>query len=83
MARGNRKATIFEDVHDRKRFVEILAEAAKRHGVQVLFECRMGTHYHLVVRTPRANLPAFQQRLNGRFAQYLESPPRPHRPSVW
>ncbi len=29
----------------------------------------MGTHYHLVVRTPRANLSEFMQFLNGRFAQ--------------
>ena len=70
MARGNRKATIFEDHHDRERFTEILAESAARYAVDVLSECQMGTHYHLVVRTPRANLPDFQKYLNGGFAQY-------------
>ncbi len=70
MARGNRKAAIFEDHHDRKRFNEILTEAAARYAVDVLSECRMGTHYHLVVRTPRANLPDFQKYLNSGFAQY-------------
>jgi REP element-mobilizing transposase RayT len=69
MARGNRKAAIFEDVHDRERFTEILAEAAARYCVDVLSNCQMGTHYHLAVRTPRANLPAFQRYLNGCFAQ--------------
>jgi putative transposase len=69
MARGNRKGIIFENIDDRVRFREILAEAAERYGVQVLEECQMGTHYHLVVRTPRANLSAFMQFLNGRFAQ--------------
>ena len=69
MARGNRKGIIFENTDDRIRFREILGEAAERYAVQVLEECQMGTHYHLVVRTPRANLSEFMQFLNGRFAQ--------------
>jgi putative transposase len=70
MNRGNRKELIFEDVHDRRRFVKILAEAAERYGVHVLVECRMGTHYHVVVRTPRANISEFMQFLSGEFAKY-------------
>jgi putative transposase len=70
MARGNRKAVVFEDACDRDRFARILTKAATRYGVEVLFECRMYTHYHLIVRTPRANLPMFQQYLNGGFAGY-------------
>src|SRR5687767_8700873 len=69
MARGNRKGIIFENIDDRIRFREILGEAAERYDVQVLEECQMGTHYHLVARTPRANLSDFMQFLNGRFAQ--------------
>ena len=70
MARGNRKSIIFEDALDRHHFCELLTEASERYEVDVLFECRMGNHYHLVVRTPRANLPVFQRYLNGCFAQY-------------
>jgi REP element-mobilizing transposase RayT len=69
MARGNRKGIIFENIDDRIRFREVLAEAAERYGVQVLEECQMGNHYHMVVRTPLANLSDFMQFLNGRFAQ--------------
>jgi putative transposase len=69
MARGNRKGIIFENIDDRVRFREILTEATERYGVQVIEECQMGTHYHLVVRTPRANLSEFMQFQNGRFAQ--------------
>ena len=69
MARGNRKGIIFENTDDRIRFREIQAEAAERYRVQVLEECQMGTHYHMVVRTPLANLSKFMQFLNGRFAQ--------------
>jgi REP element-mobilizing transposase RayT len=70
MARGNRKATIFEDADDRDRFVEILADASERYNIVVNAECRMGNHYHAVVRTPDANLSAFAGFLNGAFAQY-------------
>jgi REP element-mobilizing transposase RayT len=69
MARGNRKGLIFENIDDRIRFREILAEAAERYGVQVVEECQMGNHYHMVVRTPFANLSDFMQFLNGCFAQ--------------
>lgn len=70
MARGNRKGAIFEDTRDRERFTETLAEAAARYDVHVLADCQMDTHYHLAVRTPRANLPDFQRYLNGCYAQY-------------
>ena len=70
MHRGNRKEIIFEDAHDRRRFVKILAEAAERYGVHVLIECRMGTHYHVVVRTPRANISEFMGFVSGEYAKY-------------
>ena len=70
MARGNRKAAIFEDVHDRRRFIEILADAVERHRVHMCAECRMGNHFHVVVRTPEANISEFMGYLNGVFAQY-------------
>lgn len=70
MSRGNGKQIIFEDARDRRRFIKILAEAARRHGVQVFVECRMGTHYHLIVRTPHANISEFMNYLNGEYAKY-------------
>lgn len=70
MTRGNRKGVIFEDDHDRTRFVEIVAEAAERFGVRVFIESRLGNHYHKVVQTPRANLPEYMGFVNGGFTQY-------------
>jgi REP element-mobilizing transposase RayT len=70
MTRGNRKGAIFEDDRDRLRFIDILVEAVERYEVPVLAECRLGNHYHQVVQTPRANLPAFMGYLNGGFTQY-------------
>jgi putative transposase len=70
MTRGNRKAAIFEDDHDRERFIDIAAEAAERHAVRIFAECRLGNHYHQVVQTPRANLPDYMGCLNGGFTQF-------------
>lgn len=70
MARGNRKADIFEDDYDRERFIDIVADAAFEHDVRVFTECRLGNHYHQVVQTPRANLPDYMGALNGNFAQF-------------
>lgn len=70
MARGNRRCNLFEDDHDRRRFIDILREAVNSYEVRVLIECRLGNHYHQVVQTPRANLPLFMRYLNGVFSQY-------------
>lgn len=70
MARGNRKADIFEDDRDRERFIEIVADAAFEHGVRVFTECRLGNHYHQVVQTPRANLPDYMGAINSTYARF-------------
>lgn len=70
MNRGNRKAQIFIDDLDRRRFSRILLEEQKTHGVKVCSECQMGTHFHLIVTTPRGNLSDFVGAFEGRFADY-------------
>jgi putative transposase len=70
MTRGNRKQDIFEDAHDRRRFDKILAVAAQDFAVDVYAACQQTTHYHLVVRTPRANISEFMGYLNGEYAKY-------------
>jgi putative transposase len=70
MNRGNRKALIFEDDRDRRRFLHILLEEKERHHVKVLAGCLMGNHFHLVVVTPEGNLSGFMDLLQGRFARY-------------
>ena len=69
MSRGNRKAAIFEDDDDRRRFFETIETATYRYKVLVNEACQMTNHYHLVLSTPRGNLSAFMQYLNGVFAQ--------------
>lgn len=71
MNRGNRKALIFEDDRDRRRFVQLLAAASTEYGVLIHLVCLMGNHFHLVVRTPNANISEFMEKLEGGFAQYF------------
>lgn len=70
MNRGNRKVRIFEDDRDRKRFIYLLTEAKTKFGVEILFGCQMGTHFHVTVCTPHGNLSEFMQDFEGRFARY-------------
>ncbi len=55
-ARGNERKKIFRDDEDRRRFLVALEAMTVQFEVHVLVFCLMPNHYHLVVRTPRANL---------------------------
>lgn len=70
MNRGNRKAQIFEDDRDRRRFLRTLIEEQETYGVQTLAHTLMGNHFHLAVVTPHGNLSDFMEQLQGRFARY-------------
>lgn len=70
MNRGNRKAVIFDDDRDRRRFVRILLETVIEYGVEVLGGSLMGNHFHVIVLTPHGNISEFMQQLEGRFAKY-------------
>lgn len=70
-ARGNERTAIYRDDRDRARFLEMLGSIAQASSWIVHAYCLMGTHYHLVIETPRANLSAGMQRLNGRYTQWF------------
>ena len=67
--RGNRKCSIFEDDQDRRSFMERIVELHQVYEVLFYGVCLMGTHYHCVLETPRANLPDAMRQLNGTYAQ--------------
>ena len=73
MNRGNRKALIFHDDRDRRRFTRLLMDSADEHEVEILSGTQMGTHFHLVITTPHANVALFMQHLEGRFAEYINA----------
>ena len=71
MARGNRKARIFDDDRDRRAFLMFLGDAVERFSVECPSYCLMGNHYHFIAHTPRGNLARFMKVLNGGYAQYF------------
>ena len=58
MNRGDRREAIFEDDHDRQRFMETLNDACQKAAWQIHAFCLMPNHFHLVVETPQPNLTA-------------------------
>lgn len=67
-SRGNRRAAIFVDAEDRRRMLEAMAQAMARYDAEVFAYCQMGNHYHLVLRTRRANVSRIMRHLNGVYA---------------
>lgn len=50
-----------------------LAEAYEKHKVEVISFVLMNNHYHLMVRTPEANLDQFMYEFNKRLSHKLKS----------
>ena len=67
-SRAARGGSLFVDHVDRLCFEDILATAVPRAGFELLAYCLMGTHYHLLVRTPDANIGMGMKRLNWLYA---------------
>jgi putative transposase len=63
-ARGDHRQEIFSDERDHGHFVELLKEMSERFRVGVMAYVCMGNHYHVMVRTPDANLSRAIQWLN-------------------
>jgi putative transposase len=70
-SRGNRRCEIYRDGADRKHFLALLTNVVERFGWLLHAYCLMSNHYHLVIRTPLANISRGMQRLNSMHAQWF------------
>lgn len=68
ISRGNGGAAIYLGDDDRELFLARLRRVVDRHDWLCHAFCLMTSHYHLVVETPRGNLPIGMQQLNGGHA---------------
>lgn len=73
MARGNRKEAIFLDDEDREAFLPTLGQACAMTGWEVHACVLMSNHYHLLVRTPEANLVDGMKWLQNTFTRRFNS----------
>ena len=71
MARGNGRKRIFLADDDHLRFLRQLRDNLQTHDVVLHAYVLMPNHYHLLLRTRRANLSRFMQRLNTSYALYF------------
>jgi putative transposase len=61
LSRGNERRDIFVDDDDRRMFLDTLGEMAERFELDIAAYVLMGNHYHLLLRTRRANLSKSMQ----------------------
>ena len=69
ISRGNERAPIFRDDHDRSDFLDLLASVVLKDALQLHAYCLVGNHYHLLLETPAGQLSRGMHRLNARYAQ--------------
>ena len=67
-SRGNGRQALFLEDADRQDFLKLLAQAQDRFHLHLFAFCLMTNHYHLLLRTPDANLSDALKWLNTTFA---------------
>ena len=60
---------LFPDLGDREAFLRLFARVVADHRWLCQCYCLMGTHYHLMVQTPRADISVGMHRLNNGYAK--------------
>lgn len=76
MNRGRREDLIFKDKGDYYAFIDLLKDCIEMWNIRVVAYCLMGTHYHILLQTPDANLSRCMRHINGVYTQYFN---RSHR----
>ncbi len=69
MNRGRGRQWIFPGADYYSDFISGMEEAHKRFGIEIHAYCLMGNHYHLLVKTPRANLSRAMRHIDGVYTQ--------------
>lgn len=69
MNRGAGCKDIYNTKHDYNLFLEVLSEASSRFEIEIFCYCLMSNHYHLLIKTPNANLGRAMRHINGVYTQ--------------
>ena len=73
ISRGLNRQAIFADDGDRKHFLDLLGEFCARYRIGVHAYVLMDNHFHLIVRTPEANLSAAMQWLKTSYSAWFNA----------
>lgn len=71
MSRGKRGERIYADKGDYYAFIDLLRDCVEMWNIRVVAYCLMGTHYHILLQTPDANLSRCMRHINGVYTQYF------------
>ena len=71
LSRGNESSAIFIDDKDRRSFLDAVGQMSERFDVDIFAYVLMDNHYHLLVRTRRANLKKAMQWFGTTYTQRL------------
>ena len=69
MNRGANRQAIFKSTSHRNHFYTLLSEISDRFKIEIHAFCLMNNHYHLLIKTPYANLGRAMRHLNGIYTQ--------------
>jgi putative transposase len=69
MNRGAARRSTFSDDTQRELFLSVLGESTSRFGIEIHSYCLMSNHYHLLLKTPFANLSRAMQHIDGVYTQ--------------
>jgi len=72
MNRGNNRQLIFRDDKDYYKYLKLLEKHCEQLGVIVYCYSLMSTHLHLLLETPKGNLPSFMRGLNISYMCYYK-----------
>ena len=71
LSRGNRAEFIFQDDSDKDLFLQIIARAVERYGLEVYAYCIMGNHYHLLTGIPVGMLSKAMHMIQSSYGSHL------------
>ena len=69
MNRGKRREQIFTDKKDYSAFIDLIKDCVEMWNIRVVAYVLMGTHYHVLLQTPDANLSRCMRHINGVYTQ--------------
>ena len=69
MNRGAGRNCIYQNEEQRLLFLSLLEEITLRYHIEIHAYCLMSNHYHLLLKTPFANLDRAMRHLNGVYTQ--------------
>ena len=69
MNRGTARQSIYTCDRHRNQFIKLLEDASEIFGIEIHAYCLMANHYHLLVKTPHANLARAMRHVKFQFFQ--------------